>query len=223
MRYIFSRVLVGVMLTSMGVTSDGATLITATNRLPDPVGATFAIPFGRSGTEVPPAIRVAQTFTAAVGGRLLSASVTAASLNADPTGLQLAVTAVENGQPGAILALSPLQGLYVNGFFSDIKSLNAAADFDVDQVMLVEQQQYALLFVTERHPINFQALGKQTIGTDRHYAGGDLLRSMNGEPYLTVPTGDLVFEVTVETIPEPAALTVALICAAVSWGRGRLS
>ncbi len=221
MRYILSGVLVAVVLTSIGMTSEGAMLITATNRLPEPVGATFAIPFGRSGTEIPPAIRVAQTFTAEVGGRLQSASVTAASLNADPTGLQLAVTALENGQPGTVLAMSPLQGLYVNGFFTDIDALNAVADFDVDQVMLEEQQQYALLFVTERHPINFQALGKQTIGTDRQYAGGELLRSLSGEPFLTVPTGDLAFEVTVETIPEPMALILGLIGAAVSWGRGR--
>src|SRR5688572_4868594 len=98
MRRLSSCILLYSIFALAGAASHGAAFITATNRLPNSVGGTFAIPFGRSGTEVPPAIRLAQTFTAAVGGRLLSASVTAASLNADPTGLQLAVTAVENGQ-----------------------------------------------------------------------------------------------------------------------------
>jgi hypothetical protein len=221
-RYLFSRVVLCVILTSMGVTSKGATLITATNRLPDPVDVTFAIPFGNNGDiDVPPVTRIAQTFTAEVGGRLLSASVTAASLDADPTGLQLAVTALEDGQPGTILATSPLQGLYVNGRFTDIEVLNAAADFVGDQVVLEDQRQYALLFVAERLQSNYQVLGDQTIGTVRQYAGGEILRSTNGGPYLLMPVGDLVFEVTVEMIPEPMTLTLALIGAAAGWGRGR--
>jgi len=101
-----------------GVTSEDATLITTTNRLPDPVGATFAITFGNhGGTDVLRAFRIAQTFTSEVEGRLHIDAMTVASLDPDPTGLQLAVTALENWQPGTILAISRLQGLYVNGSF----------------------------------------------------------------------------------------------------------
>jgi hypothetical protein len=207
MRYLLSRILLFVILISVEITSEGATSITATNRLPDPVGTTFAIPFGNNGgTDV-----IAQTFTAEIKGRLLSASVTAASLDPDPTGLQLALTALENGQPGAILAAAPLQGLYVTGRFTDIEVLNAVANFDADQVMLEDQQQYALLFVAERFPSSYQVLGDQTIGTNREYIGGAILRSRSGEPFVMLPGGDLVFEVTVEAVPEPSTLlTLAL-------------
>jgi len=195
-----------------------AKLITAINRLPDPVGATSAIPFGNgNGSDV----RIAQTFTSEVEGRLLSASVRAVSLDPDPTGLQLAVTTLENGQPGTILTTSPLQGLYVNGRFTDIEVLNAVANFDDDQVILEEQQQYALLFVAERFPSSFQVLGDQTVGTDREYAGGEILRSRSGEPFEMLPGGDLVFEVIVKTIPEPRTLTLVLIGAAAGWGQSR--
>jgi hypothetical protein len=224
MRYLISRFLLCAILTSTGVIAEGATLVAATNRLPDPFGATFAVPFdNHGGAGVPPLIRIAQTFTTEVGGRLLSVSVTAASLDSDPTGLQLAVTALNNGQPGTILATSPLQGLYVNGRFTDIKVLNAVADFDGSQVMLAAQQQYALLFVAERHQSSYQVLGDQTAGTQRQYAGGELLRSMSGMPFQFLPGGDLVFEVTVEAIPEPITLTLALIGAAACWGQGRNS
>jgi hypothetical protein len=221
MRYIASRILLFVILTSVGVTSEGATLITATNRL-DPAFATFAIPFGYNGNpDVPPLDRIAQTFTAEVGGRLLSASVTAASLDADPTGLHLAVTALENGQPGTILAASPLEGLYVNGHFLDFEVLNAVADFADDQVLLEDQQQYAPLFVAERFPSSYQVLGKQWNGTEGQYAGGEILRSTSGGPFQMLPGGDLVFEVTVEIIPEPSSCFL-LACSALGLpGMGR--
>jgi hypothetical protein len=222
MRSKLSIALICIVLNSVNVISEGAPLITATNRLPTPGSGTFAVPFGKSSAaDDPAAIRVVQTFTTEVGGWLHSASVTAASLNADPTGLQLAVTAWENGQPGTVLATAPLQGLYVNGLFSDLKVLNAVADFAGERVVLDEQQQYALLFVTDRHPINYHALGAQTIGTSHQYTGGELLRSQNGGPFLTLPTGDLLFEVTVEPVPEPTALALALFGAAAGSRRAR--
>jgi hypothetical protein len=143
------------------------------------------------------------------------------SLNADPTGLALAVTALDNGQPGTILASAPLQGLYVNARFTDITALNAVADFDDSQVVLAAQQQYALLFIAERDPSSYQVLGDQTAGTQRQYAGGQILRSASGAPFQTLPGGDLVFEVTVEAIPEPTTLGLALMGWAWLWRRGR--
>ena len=135
------------------MTSEGATSITATNRLPDPLGVTITIPFGNyTENDVLPEDRVAQTFTAEIGGRLLSVSMSVASFSPDPGGLQLAITTLENGQPGTILATAPFQGLDVNGGFTDIEVLNASANFASDQVMLENQQQYALLFVAEQFP-----------------------------------------------------------------------
>ncbi len=223
MRYLSTRGLLFVTLISVGVTSEGPTSITATNRLPDPVGVTIATPFGNYiENDVLPEDRIAQTFTAEVGGRLLSASMTVASLSPDPSGLQLAITTVENGQPGTILATAPLQGLYTNGHFTDIEVLNAIANFESDQVMLENQQQYALLFVAEQFPSSYQVLGGQTISTEGAYPGGDILGSRSGELFeILPPVVDLLFEVTVETIPEPTALTLALIGAAAGWGRGQ--
>ena len=223
MRSLSTRVLIFVILISVGVTSEGATSITATNRLPDPARLVFVIPFGNyTENDVLPEDRVAQTFTAEVGGRLLSASMTVASLSPDPSGLQLVITTLENGQPGTILATAPLQGLDTNGRFTDIEVLNASANFESDQVMLENQRQYALLLVAEQFPSSYQVLGGQTRGA---YAGGDILGSRRGELFeITPPILDLVFEVTVETIPEPTALTLAtlaLIGAAAGWGRGQ--
>ncbi len=221
MRYLCSRLLLLLILMSVGATTEAATEIAATYRLPDPIETTFAVPFGNNGGAAIPVFRIAQTFTAEVSGRLLTASVTAASLDVEPTGLQLAVTALENGQPGSILATSPLQGLHVNGQFSDIDVLNAIAHFSGDQVVLQSQQQYALLLVAERLNSNFQILGDQTSGTGRSYPGGEILRSRSGTPFVIIPNGELAFEVTVETIPEPMTLTLSVIGTAASWGRGR--
>jgi len=217
MRYLSSRVLLFVIFTSMGVLCEGATLITATNRLlPGSPSVPIVFHFSNGGR------RLAQTFTAEVSGRLLSVSMTVASVDRDPTGLQLAVTALENGQPGLILATSPLQGLYVNGRipFSDIEVLNAVADFDDDQIILEAQQQYALLLVAVRIPSSFSVFGSQAIGPESTYTGGEILHSRRDEPFQTLPV-DLLFEVTVETIPEPMTLTSALIFAAAALGRRR--
>lgn len=214
-----SRILLIAIFTSLGTTSQGATLITATNRvpnsLPQPGVTTIATSnFGSSGNpSVPPVTQYAQTFTAEVAGRLASASVAAVSLDSDPTGIDLAITALENGQPGAFLAIAPLLGLDINGHFDDIQVLNAVADFAGSNVTLAEQEQYALLFVAQRYPNYYQILGKQTVFDPQYqYPGGDILLSRNGDPFQVLPPiVDLVFEVTVETVPEPATLALVLV------------
>jgi hypothetical protein len=209
-----------ILLMSVGLVAEAATEITATYRLPSPPFTTFAIPFGNTGI-TPPAVRATQTFTAERDGWLHTASFTAASLDANPAGLSLAVTSLIGGQPDTILATAPLQGLYTMGVFSDITALNASADFTDSHVMLEANQQYALLFVADRLNSHFQVLGHQTVGTPYHYAGGELLRSASGEPFVSLPIGELMFEVTVATIPEPTTLALGLLAAAACFVRGR--
>lgn len=208
-------------LSSVGPSSQAATQITATYRLPPLPVTAFAIPFGNTGI-TPPAVRAAQTFTAEMEGWLRSASFTAASLDLDPSGLSVAVTSLSGGQPGAILATSPFHGLYVKGHFNDITVLNATADFAGSQVMLETNQQYALLFIAERLNSHFQVLGDQTVGTGRDYPGGEILRSANGEAFVSLPIGELMFEVTVTTIPEPSTLVFGLVGTA-AWCAQRRS
>ncbi len=193
------RVFGCVLLFATGLTLATANVITATHRLPTPVGGTFAIPLGTSN----PGVQIAQTFTAETDGKLQTVSIAAVSLDRDPTGLQLAVMTLVNGQPDAVLGSSPLAGLDVDGRFSDITMLNAAADFSAQYIVLQAQQQYALLFVPQRALASFQVLGDQTAGTGRDYAGGEILRSTGGNPFQLVPGGDLAFEVAVIAVPEP--------------------
>jgi hypothetical protein len=205
------------LLAISAATSHAATEITATHRLPNPVGATFALPFIDNGTAVPP-FRIAQTFTAEVDGWLHSASVAAASTNSNPSGLSIAITSFAGGQPGVVLASAPAVGLHVNGLFNPLTALNAVADFNGSQVMLEANQKYALLFVAAPNR-DFQVLGDQTIGTTRNYTGGEAMRSVSGAPFVSLPIGEIVFEVTVTTIPEPAGvilLSVASVGALLS-------
>lgn len=217
MQHPLPSFLLSALLICMATVAEAASQIAAANRLHAPIAGTFAVPIDSNSS-----VRIAQTFTTEIGGQLLSASVTAVSLDADPTGLQLAVSPVDNGQPGAILASAPLQGLYTNGRFTALDVPNAVADFGGTQIILTAHQQYALLFVASRPQSSYQVLGDQTIGTQRQYAGGQLLRSIGGMPYSTLPTGDLVFEVIVDAIPEPMSLTLVALAAACCWPR-RLS
>lgn len=208
------RVLIGgvsfILVVAMAQASDAATEITATYRLPALPQTLFAIPFGNTGIN-PPAVRVAQTFTAEVGGWLDTVSVATASLDLNPSGLSVAVTSLIGGQPGTILATAPLQGLYVAGVYSDVESLNATADFSGSQVMLDANEQYALLFVAERLNGHFNVLGHQTVLTPYGYAGGAILHSTSGASFITLPIGELMFEVTATTIPEPTGLALLSI------------
>lgn len=221
MRSFISSIGLLAFLISLGSSSQAATEITATYRLPPLPVTAFAIPFGNTGI-TPPAVRAAQTFTAEMEGWLHSASFTAASLDLDPSGLSVAVTSLSGRQPGAILATSPLHGLYIKGHFDDITVLNATADFTGSQVMLETNQQYALLFIANRLNSHFQVLGHQTVGTPYHYAGGELLRSASGASFESLTIGELMFEVTVTTIPEPSTLVFGLVgmaawCAQRRW------
>jgi hypothetical protein len=198
------------LVVAMARVSNAATEITATYRLPALPQTLFAIPFGNTGI-TPPAVRVAQTFTAEVGGWLNSASVAAASLDLDTSGLSVAVTSLVGGQPATILATAPLQGLDDAGVYSDVESLNASADFNSSQVMLEANQQYALLFIADRLNGHFNVLGHQTVLTPYGYSGGAILHSTNGASFITLPHGELMFEVTVNTIPEPTGLALLSI------------
>jgi hypothetical protein len=212
MRSLISGVIFSLFI-SIGTVSQAAIEVTATHRLPNPIGGTFALPFNNNGTAVQP-FRIAQTFTAEVDGWLHSASVAAASTSPTPSGLSIAVTSFTGGQPGTILATAPALGVHVNGRFSPLTALNAVADFGGSQVLLEANQKYALLFVPAPNR-DFFVLGDQTIGTSRNYAGGEAMRSVSGAPFVSLPIGEIVFEVTVTTIPEP---TGAILLALASFG-----
>lgn len=207
-----------VLLHSAGMATASAGVISATHRLPTPVGGTFAIPLDASN----PGVRIAQSFTAEAGGLLEKISFAAVSLDNNPTGLRLALTTLVSGQPGPILATSPLVGLHTNGSFTDITTLNAVADFSAEQIILEASEEYAILFVPQRRAASFQVLGDQTVGTSRDYIGGVILRSTGGDPFQFLPGGDLVFQVTVAAVPEPAASFLFVFAVATAWSvRGR--
>jgi hypothetical protein len=181
------------------------------------VGGSFAIPIGKSN----PGVQISQTFTAEIGGTLQAVSIAAVCTDRDLSVLNLAVASLINGQPGAVLASAPLTGLGINGQFPDIKTLNALADFSHQQVVLQPEQQYALLFIPNISSASFQVLGDQTVGTTRDYPGGQILRSVGGNPFQLFPGGDLVFEVVVTPVPEPAALYLMLMAPAIARGLRR--
>ncbi len=161
-----------------------------------------------------------QTFTAEVGGSLLSVAVSAASVDQNPAGFQLAVTKLQNGQPAEILAISPLQGLSINGRLNDITVLNAVAQFGESGVLLQAQQRYGLLFIADRRPSNFYVFGFQTSDAARQYAAGEILRSVSGASFQSFPPiSDLAFAVSVQAIPEPSVLALALFAIAAIWVR----
>jgi hypothetical protein len=217
MRTLISSVIF-TLLGTFPAASHAATEITATYRLPPLPQTLFAVPFGNTGI-TPPAVRVAQSFTAEVGGWLNSVSVAAASLDLDPSGLSIAVTSLTDEQPGTILATAPLQGLYDKGVFTDVKSLNATADFSGSQVMLEANEKYALLFIADRLNGHFNVLGHQTVLTPYGYPGGAILHSTSGAPFITLPIGELMFEVTVTTIPEPTGLMLLSLAGLSSLSR----
>lgn len=220
-----------VLALSAGVAHAGL-LVTAAYRLPNPPETTFAAPIvGPSVLGAVPPRRYLQSFKAIHGGELAGVAVSAVTFGQDPAGLSVSVTRMANGQPSEVLATAPLSGLWTDGRFVDPQQLNATADFRALGVTLTASERYGLLFSTDRRNGNYQVLGghrggnvgpNPALNLDR-YTDGALLLSVNGEPFQGPPFGDVFFEVTLETIPEPGSAMLGLLVVATLAALGRRS
>lgn len=163
--------------------------------------------------------RDAQTFTSTTDGILNTISFTARKSTGTTADLRVTVTDVIGGQPGA-----PLATALVNRDLFAVEDyrywdicFTTKVDFHLENVLLETGETYAIVFSSDTITANYRLYGDYTV-----YVGGSLMRFQNSGPYRTGDwPSDLYFEVTVNSIPEPSAITL-LLMGTVSLNRRKL-
>ncbi|TWT43166.1 hypothetical protein [Botrimarina hoheduenensis] len=219
------RVVVVFVVAGGALTATAVPTVTAANRATDPRDANSAAVIELNGLPTDRFDRqMAQTFLAETSGTLLRVSVTAGAragtAQTDGLGLRMAIAPFDTaaGQVGTPLALVPVEGVEplpgFGGPFSQPGVLQASANFASAGIVLQAGASYAMIFSAERFGDSFFVLGGTLPDYEEGLSGGRL----NDQPFRLAPITDLFFEVTVNALPEPATLGLAVAALAAMAG-----
>ena len=147
--------------------------------------------------------RKAQTFTVTTEGILNTISFMATRSTGTTADLRITLTDLHLGRPNMALAsrLIELSSIPENTSPSP-QQFTATVDFHSENMFLETGSRYGIVFSTDTTEANYGIYGDYS-----GYSGGSYLSFQNTGPY-EYPSypSDLYFEVTVNSIPEPATL-----------------
>jgi hypothetical protein len=168
--------------------------------------------------------RQAQSFLATVSGLVQEVSFVAYQSTGTTAALRVDITSVVSGLPGASLAAASVP---IAAFPESVSvpDLNVSADFSFTGLVLQAGTPYAIVFSSEVPNANYRLHGATSshVPTSDPYPSGSKFSSQNGSPFEASPIkSDLYFQVTVDPVPEPAAVWLAccgLALLALNWRR----